>query len=70
MIISVRLLGGAQKAITSFIISVDLDADLVTFSQSMTKLSDKDGCAITSNALFLATGSLDTDEWTPTHYAQ
>ena len=56
--ISVRLRGSSQKAITSFISSVDLVADLVTFSPSVTKLSDKDGCTVTSKAVALLTLNL------------
>ena len=47
-----------QKANTSFIVSVDLVADLVTFSPSVTKLSDIDGCTITSKAVTLLTLNL------------
>ena len=49
--ISVMLRGVEQNSIISFNVSFNLVTDLVTFSLSVTKLSDRDGLTITSKAV-------------------
>ena len=53
--ITAMLRGVEQKSIISLSVSFNLVTDLVTYSSLVTKLSDKEGLTITSNAVILST---------------